>query len=130
MTVTRILLAAALAVTTGAAYAQSKPEPPRPVWQSNSAPMAGSSESNASLVRGSSSAPLSALLRDWDQAGFSTPSKPSQFRVYGRDGYVTSGPGYNTMVSLIRAAVRDSREGRDQEALAEIAKTRQLLDRG
>ena len=70
---------------------------------------------------------LSGLLRDWDRADFTAPSKPGQTFVSGRGGYVTSGPEYHAMVSLIRAAIRESREGHDQDALATIAKARTLL---
>jgi hypothetical protein len=72
-------------------------------------------------------ASLSSLLAEWDQAGFATPSKPGQYRVYGRNGYVTSGPGYNAMVSLIRSAVNGTDKGRVREAEIEIAKARSLL---
>jgi hypothetical protein len=44
---------------------------------------------------GSSVPQLNALLTEWDQAGFSTPSKPSQYRVYSRNGHVTNGGSYN-----------------------------------
>ena len=87
---------------------------------------AQSSRSPDLFPRGSSAA-LQALLADWDRIGFSPPSKPGQFRVYGSGGYVTSGPGYNTMVTLMRIAAADSRAGRDQEALEKIAKVRNLL---
>src|SRR5258708_26305867 len=61
--------AAALIVAAGSAYAQpNPPEPERPGF-SNSA---------------SSATQLKALLEDWDRAGFTTPSKPSQYRVYAR----------------------------------------------
>jgi hypothetical protein len=75
----------------------------------------------------SSVASLNALLAEWDHAGFSAPGKPGQSRVYGRDGYVTTGGGYNFMVTLIRSAVNDVREGRDQEVAPKIAKARILL---
>jgi hypothetical protein len=68
-----------------------------------------------------------ALFAERDRAGFNAPSKPGQYRVYGRDGYVTSGPGYNTMVSLIRTATNDVRNGKDHDAPTEIAKARSLL---
>jgi hypothetical protein len=83
-------------VITGAAVAQ----PPRSVPDI--------------AMSGASAAALQALFKEWDRAGFLPPSKPAQYRVYGRDGYVTSGPQYNYMVSLIRAAVADSRAGRDR----------------
>ena len=118
---------AALAATS--ARAEGTRHPPCLARPSHSAAMAHSPGANAPPVPGGSSAALAALLADWDRAGFSAPSKPAQFRVYGRKGYVTSGPGYNAIVSLIGSALRDSREGRDQEALAKIAKVRRLLDR-
>lgn len=131
MTEPRTLLAAAFALTltTGSAYAESQRYSSGPTWQPYPASVAGRSGSNAPPVPGSSSAPLSALPRDWDRAGFSAPSKPAQSRVYGRDGYMTSGPGYAIMVSLIRSAVQAAREGRDQDALAKIEQVRTLLDR-
>jgi hypothetical protein len=76
---------------------------------------------------GSSAAALQALVADWERLGLSPPSKPAQHRVYGRDGYVTSGPQYNAMVSLIRSATADSRGRRDQDALTKIAKVQSLL---
>lgn len=76
---------------------------------------------------GSSATALQELFADWDRIGFSAPSKPGQSRVYGRGGYVTSGPGYNTMVTLLRIAAADSRAGHDEEALEKIAKVRNLL---
>jgi hypothetical protein len=96
-------------VITGAAVAQ----PPRSVPDI--------------AMSGTSAAALQALFKEWDRAGFLPPSKPAQYRVYGRDGYVTSGPQYNYMVSLIRAAVADSRAGRDRAALAKIATVKSLL---
>jgi hypothetical protein len=76
---------------------------------------------------GRNAASLTSLLAEWDQAGFATPSKPGQYRVYGRNGYVTSGSGYNAMVSLIRSAVNDTREGRVRDAEIKIAKAKGLL---
>src|SRR5271156_4211630 len=76
---------------------------------------------------GNNVASLTALLAEWDRAGFVAPSKPGQYRVYGRPGYVTSGPGYNAMVSLIRTATNDVRNGKDHDAATEIAKARSLL---
>jgi hypothetical protein len=89
-------------------------------------PSAGAASAPAAYQQGSA-ASLDALLSDWDRAGFNTPSKPSQYRVYGRNGYSISGPEYNTMVSLIRSAVRDAQQGRDQDAAIDIAKARGLL---
>jgi pectin methylesterase-like acyl-CoA thioesterase len=72
-------------------------------------------------------ASLTALLAEWDRAGFVAPIKPTQYRVLGRHGYVTSGPGYYAMVSLIRSAKNDIRKGRDHDASAKIAQARSLL---
>jgi hypothetical protein len=74
-----------------------------------------------------STASLTGLLAQWDQAGFDTPSKPGEYRVYGRDGYVTNGPRYNYMVSLIRAAANNVRNGNDHDAAAKISWVRGLL---
>ena len=76
---------------------------------------------------GTSAASLNALLAEWDRAGFLPPSKPGQSRVYGRNGYVTSGAGYDALVSLIRSAVTDVRAGRDREAATKIANARGIL---
>ena len=70
---------------------------------------------------------LDALLAEWNQAAFTPPVKPAQYLVYGRNGYVTSGPGYGVMVSSIRAAVIAVHEGRDTEAKANIDRARSLL---
>ena len=70
---------------------------------------------------------LSALEQEWDQAGFNPPSKPAQYRVYGGNGYATSGPGYNTMVSHIRSAANDAQLGRDCADAANIAEASRLL---
>jgi hypothetical protein len=78
-------------------------------------------------LHGSSAVALQTLFADWDRIGCSPPSKPGQFRVYGSGGYVTSGPGYNYMVTLMRIAAADARAGRDQEALGKIDKVRNLL---
>jgi hypothetical protein len=75
----------------------------------------------------SSVASLTTLLAEWNRAGFITPSKPGQYRVYGRNGYATSGPGYNAMVSLIRSAVNDAQRGHDQDAARKIANAQALL---
>jgi hypothetical protein len=103
---------AACALAAGPAYAQRKPPDPS---QPNYVASVGSA------------AQLDALDAEWDRIGFSPPSKPGQFRVYGRDGHVTDGPGFNTMVSLIRSAAIDSLQGREQEAFAKIAIVRRLL---
>ena len=88
---------------------------------------AQSSRSPDLSPHGSSTTALQALFAEWDAVGFSAPSKPAQYRVYGGGGHVTSGPTYNYMVSLMRAAAADSQAGRDQDALEKIAKVRNLL---
>jgi hypothetical protein len=117
MKYTILAAVAALAVGTwGTAHAQN----------AQSVASAGAASAPAAYQQGSA-ASLDALLSDWDRAGFNTPSKPSQYRVYGRNGCSISGPEYNTMVSLIRSAVRDAQQGRDQDAAIDIAKARGLL---
>jgi hypothetical protein len=51
-----------------------------------------------------------------------------QYRVVGRDGYETSGPEYRAMAALMRSAIRETREGREEAALLAISKARSLLD--
>jgi hypothetical protein len=70
---------------------------------------------------------LGALLQEWNQADFNTPIKPAQYRVHGQSGYVTSGPGYNIMVSRIRAAADDARLGRDCGETKNIAEASRQL---
>lgn len=60
-------------------------------------------------------AALHTLLEQWDRAGFTPPSKP------------TNGPTYNAMVSLIRSALSNAQQGHDDEAAAQIAKANALL---
>lgn len=124
-----IMLAAATAFAVSAAvtaHAGNERSPDGTAPPAYSGVTAGVVDTTGSEV-GSSVASLNALLAEWDQAGFVAPSKPSQFRVYGRNGYVTSGPGYNVMVSLIRSAVKDTREGRDRDAATKIAQARSML---
>jgi hypothetical protein len=110
----------------GTAHAENQQSPNNPSQPACSGAMADVT-SKIPIEVGSSTSSLTALLAEWDRAAFSPPSRPSQYRVYGRNGYVTSGPGYNAMVSLIRSAVKDSREGRDREAAPKIASARHLL---
>src|SRR5271167_4457666 len=70
---------------------------------------------------------LSALQSEWDRAAFQAPDKPSQYRVYGRDGYETSGPEYDTLVTLMRSAETEVQAGRDRKAATNIAEARSLL---
>jgi hypothetical protein len=84
----------------------------------------------ASLASANPRASLTAFLAEWDRAGFVAPSKPGQYRVYGRNGYRTSGPGYNAMASLIRSATNDSRQGRDRDAATKIDTVQSLLAAG
>lgn len=123
------MLAAVTALAVGAAvtvHAENERSPygvARPVYSGTTPEVGG----KATTEPESSVASLNALFAEWDRAGFSTPSKPGQYRVYGRNGYVTTGLGYNYMVSLIRPAVNDIREGRNGDAATKIAKARSLL---
>jgi hypothetical protein len=124
-----ILVAVAALVAGTAATAHAENALPRysatePANSSTSSKLVGI---KANTETGSNAASLKALLAEWDQAGFNPPSKPAQYHVYGRNGYVTSGPGYNTMVSLIRSAVNDARQGRDRDEATDIAEARSLL---
>jgi len=124
-----IMLAAVTAVAIGAAvtaHAENERSPNGAVRSAYSGAITEVADKTYSEAWSGASS-LTALLAEWDRAGFATPSKPGQSRVYGRNGYVTSGPGYNAMASLIRSAANDTREGRDRDAAAEIAKARSLL---
>jgi len=129
MTKKSALLAAtfAFALTAGSAYAQSNQYAFGSARSAYPAAVANASALNALAIPGSSAAPLSALLRGWDRAAFSAPSKPAQARVYGRDGITTSGGEYHAMVSLIQSAIRASAEGRDQDVMGKIERVRTLL---
>jgi hypothetical protein len=124
-----IMLAAVTALAVGTAVtAHAENERPR-YTAAQPAKLAATPEvARATRAAAESSATsLTALLAEWDQARFDTPSKPSQYRVYGRNGYVTSGPGYTAMASLIRSAVNASREGRVRDAETDIAQASSLL---
>jgi hypothetical protein len=109
-------VATAHAADTQSAY--STVQSPGSTPSINMAPEAGAENEAASLQ---------ALLADWNQAGFGSPSKPAQFRVYGRNGYVTSGPRYYAMVSAIRRAESDAQRGHDGAEASDIARARSLL---
>ncbi len=125
------LLAAtfALALGAGSAYAENTQFALGSLRHAYPVSIADGPAANVPAVPGSSAAPLSALLQDWDRAGFAAPTKPAQARIYGRNGYVTSGGEYHAMVSLLQVAIRDSNEGRDEAALGKITQVRALFDR-
>jgi hypothetical protein len=127
MKYTMLVVAAALAVGTAVtAHAENEQSPHSAIQPTYAGSVTGGAE-NTYPEAESSAAALSALLADWDRAGFSPPSKPGQYRVYGRNGYAISGPGYDAMVSLIHVAVTDIREGPARDAETKIAKARSLL---
>lgn len=123
------MLAVVTALAVGAAvsaHAENERSPygaTRPVYSGAMSEVPGKTNAQAA----GNAASLSALSTEWDQAAFNAPSKPSQYRVYGRNGYVTDGPGYNAMVSTIRAAVNDAQKGHNHGAATNIAKARSLL---
>jgi hypothetical protein len=123
------ILAAIMALAVGAdVAAHADNERPRQRADQPAYPGAAAEVADETYTEGGRNvALLTPLLAEWDQAGFATPSKPSQYRGYGRNGYVTSGPGYNFMVSVIRSAMNDTRKGRVRDAEIEIAKARSLL---
>jgi hypothetical protein len=73
---------------------------------------------------------LPASLAEWDRAGFAPPSKPGQHRVYGRDGYVTTGLGYNAIVALISSTLQDYAESREHDEATKTAGAEPLLVSG
>ena len=78
MTKSRTLLAAAfatLALGAGTAFAGSEQYPSGPVLLTYSAEAVGGIGVVAHSVPAGNAAQLSALLRDWDRAGFSAPSQ-------------------------------------------------------
>jgi hypothetical protein len=117
-------LVAGTAATAQAENARSRYSATQPANLGTSAELVAF---KASPEIGSNAASLKALLAEWDRAGFNPPSKPAQYRVYGRNGYVTSGPGYHNIVSQIRSAVNDARQGRDRDETTDIARARGLL---
>jgi hypothetical protein len=129
---TRVVLAATFAAFTaiaGPAFAQGDAGRPGGTLQMQPTATIEGTAPGAASAPGGSAAGLNALVRDWDRAGFDAPSKPLQYRVTGRNGYATDGAGYAAMVTLIRSATKDSRDGREQDALVKIASARHLLDR-
>src|SRR5258708_39740667 len=113
-----IILAAVTALAVGAAVTAQRETQPSTHGTGEPAYSGGITEvaDKASLESGNRTASLTALLAEWDRAGFAAPSKPGQYRVYGRNGYRTSGPGYNAMALLIRSAANDSRQGLNRDA--------------
>jgi hypothetical protein len=59
--------------------------------------------------------------------GVQSAQQAKPIPVFGRNGYVTSGPQYNAMVAAIRSAVDDAAAGRDRAEALDIAKARSLL---
>ncbi len=109
-----LVLAAVAAVVAGGATTAARAENP-------SVPVVA----GASI--GSDASSLNTLLAEWDRAAFNPPSKPSQYRVFGRNGYVTSGPDYNAMVALIRSAVTEAAAGHGRAEALDIARARSML---
>jgi hypothetical protein len=120
-------VAALVAGTAATAHAENARSGYGATQSANSDTSSEVGASKAYPEKGSNAASLKALLAEWDQAGFNPPSKPAQYRVYGRNGYVTSGPGYNTIVSQIHSAVIDARQGRDRAEATDIARARSVL---
>lgn len=124
------IVAAVTALVAGAAATAHAADPGslRDAAPSGAVPAASApAAASAGQASGGNQVALSALLADWDRAGFNSPSKPGQYRVYGHNGYVTSGPGYDAMVASIRSAVTDAQRGDDRQAAEHIAQARSLL---
>jgi hypothetical protein len=71
---------------------------------------------------------LERLLADWDAVGFETPSKPSQATVYSRSGRVSSGPEVRYMISEVREAIQDCRDGDVASVRAHVANVDEKLN--
>jgi hypothetical protein len=129
-----IVLAAVTALVAGAATVAHAANPPVPVVVNTpvvSTPIVSTPIVSTPIVStpivSTDAGSLSTLLAEWDQAAFNPPGKPSQYRVFGRNGYVTSGPEYNAMVALIRSAVADAAAGHGRAETLDIARARGLL---
>jgi hypothetical protein len=83
----------AIAVAAAAtAHAENERTPDSAARPAVSGATAEAAASHAYSEPGGGTALLNALLAEWGRAGFNPPSKPGQYRVYGRNGFVTSGP--------------------------------------
>jgi hypothetical protein len=116
-----IMLVCGTAVTAHAQTARTLDDAVQPA---KAAPVV---EAAAARPSGETQAALDTVGGAWDRAAFDSPSKPSQYRVYGRNGFVTSGPQYNAMVESIREAVSDVDRGRDHAAAIHIDRAQELL---
>jgi hypothetical protein len=127
----KYMLLAALTVlaagTVASAYAETVHSSQFALQPVHAGVLSEPAASSVNLQHGRNAASLNALLVEWHQAGFITPSKPAQSHVYGHNGYETSGPGYYTMISLIRSAENDARQGRERDETASIAEAQSLL---
>jgi len=127
MDYTKLAFVVALAITVNATARAQEPRPPLNATGSYSAVAVSQGVASACTGDADQRASLTALFTEWDRAGFAAADKPGQFRIYGRDGYVTSGPEYNAMIELIRSAANAARHGCTAEAKAKIATARRLL---
>jgi hypothetical protein len=70
---------------------------------------------------------LMALAAEWNEIAFMAPGKPGQAIVTGREGYVTTGGGFNFMVGEIRLAHVACDRGDEASAMQNIAAVQDIL---
>src|SRR5260221_6560044 len=104
MKYTMLMAAAALAVgAASTAHAENEQSPYSAVRPAYARSVTGGAEET---YPESASIPVSvsAVVAEWNRAGFKPALKATQDRVYVLDIYVTSGRTFNANVSLVRVA--------------------------
>ncbi|TWB34568.1 hypothetical protein [Nitrospirillum pindoramense] len=72
-------------------------------------------------------APLAAMTRQWDEAGFQAPAKPAQIYVVGKAGRQVSEIDYAFLKNQLVLASRECDGGATGDALRHIAAMRHRL---
>jgi hypothetical protein len=73
-------------------------------------------------------AALKALMDKWHAIDYPVPQKPSQARVFGKDGHEATGGQVNYMRTQIYIATQDCKAGNDASALQRANIVQNLLD--
>jgi hypothetical protein len=71
---------------------------------------------------------LNALMDKWHAIDYPMPQKPSQARVFGKDGHEATGGQVNYMRTQIYIATQDCKAGNDASALQRVTIVQNLLD--
>ena len=79
--------------------------------------------------RRSCKAELQTLSKLWNAAAYPVPSKPSQARVLGRNGFETTGESLNSMRARIGLAAQECANGFEAASLEHVADLEALLAR-